>query len=57
MQCTEEMLEAAVKKAVQVGLLPKYADGEQQYLRNWNNMRAVVEAALAVAPQNAATPG
>ena len=50
MECTEEMLIAAVKKAVEIGLLPKYAAGEETYLKNWNGIRAIVEAALDKAP-------
>ena len=38
MECTEEMLIAAVKKAVEIGLLPKYAAGEETYLKNWNGI-------------------
>ncbi|VWC89582.1 hypothetical protein BLA17378_04473 [Burkholderia aenigmatica] len=50
MECTEEMLIAAVKKAVEVGLLPKYAAGEETYLKSWNSIRAIVEAAIKAAP-------
>jgi hypothetical protein len=53
MQCTEEMLNAAVKKAVAVGLIPKYAAGEEVYLKNWDGVKAVVEAALAMTPYDA----
>lgn len=52
MECTEEMLTAAVKKAVEVGLLPKIGFGDQ-VAENWGRVRAVIETALAVAPQNA----
>ena len=50
MECTEEMLKAAVKKAVEVGLVPKYAAGEEAYLKNWADVKAIIEAALSVAP-------
>lgn len=53
MECTEAMLSAAVKKAVEVGLIPKYAIGEETYLKNWGNVKAVLEAALEVAPREA----
>lgn len=52
MECTEEMLTAAVKKAVEVGLLPKIGFGDQ-VAENWNKVRATVEAALAIVPQQA----
>lgn len=42
---TEEMLTAAMKKAVETGLLPKHAD-EQTYIKNWDGMKAVLQAAL-----------
>lgn len=52
MECTQEMLEAAVKKAVEVGLLPKHGFGDQ-VAENWSKMKAVLNAALSAAPQNA----
>ena len=45
MEATQEMLEAAVKKAVEVGLLPRLSDTES-YVTNWKAIRAVVQAAL-----------
>jgi hypothetical protein len=48
MECTENMLAAAMAKAVQVGLLPKQAPSEE-YLKNWSNMKAILEAALEAA--------
>jgi hypothetical protein len=50
MKCTDEMLQAAVKKAVEVGLLPKHGF-DDQVAQNWVNMKAVVEAALEAAPR------
>jgi hypothetical protein len=47
------MLEAAMKVAVASGLIAKYADGES-YLRNWDGMKACVNAALAAAPTSPA---
>lgn len=41
------MTEAAMKKAVELGVIWKYAE-EKQYLTNWNNMREIVKAALLV---------
>jgi hypothetical protein len=51
--CTQPMLEAAMKVAVASGLIAKYADGES-YLRNWDGMKACVNAALAAAPTSPA---
>lgn len=53
MECTEAMLASAVKKAVERGLVTKYAIGAEAYLKDWSDVKAVVEAALAVAPQYA----
>jgi hypothetical protein len=44
-QVTEAMLQAAVKKAVEVKLLPK-AGFEDQIAANWERIKAVVQAAL-----------
>lgn len=49
MQVTEEMLAAAMKKAVESGLLPKHADSET-YLKKWDGMKQCLQAALDVAP-------
>lgn len=46
MECTPEMLQAAMKKAVEVGLVPKYTAGEEEYLRLWRAVESVVKAAL-----------
>jgi len=51
MECTENMLAAAMAKAVQVGLLPKQAPGDE-YLKKWSSMKAVLEAALSVAQRD-----
>lgn len=40
-----DMLTAAMKKAVELGIFPQYAIDEQ-YLKNWSNMREVLAAAL-----------
>lgn len=40
-----EMLTRAMKKAVEVGLIPKLAD-EETYLKNWNGMMEVLHAAV-----------
>lgn len=50
MQITEEMLQAAMKKAVETGLVPKHTIDEETYLRNWGVVKAVVQAALDVTP-------
>jgi hypothetical protein len=50
MQVTDQMLEAAMKKAVEVGLLSKMVYDEDAYLKNWVNMRSVLQAAFASAP-------
>jgi hypothetical protein len=44
--CTDEMLAAAVRKAVELGLLPRggFVDVNE---RNWQKVKQVVEAALA----------
>lgn len=48
MVVTEEMLKAAMKKAVETGILRTSTD-EESYLRNWNGMKKVLEAALQAA--------
>lgn len=50
MQVTQEMLEAAMKAAVQTGLLPKYADGDT-YLKRWDAMKQCIQAAIDAAPE------
>jgi hypothetical protein len=48
MQLTEAMLQAAVRKAVEVELLPK-SDFIDLVEKNWQKIKAVLEAALAEA--------
>lgn len=48
MQVTDEMLAAAMKKAVEAGLFPKQAD-QETYLKNWAGMRQALQAALDAA--------
>lgn len=50
MEITDEMLQAAMKEAVKQGLVPKYAAGEDEYLKHWQAVEAVVRAAAALAP-------
>jgi hypothetical protein len=47
-EVTQEMLEAAMKKAVETGLIPKHVD-QETYLENWSSMKAVLQAALDLA--------
>lgn len=42
---TEEMLQAAMKKAVETGIVPRVAFHEN-YLENWDAMREILKAAL-----------
>lgn len=44
-EVTQEMLNAGVKAAVKSGIIPKYA-GENEYLKNWDGIKAVIRAAL-----------
>lgn len=46
---TDEMLQAAVAEAVKQGLLPRFAHGETEYLRNYERIKAVVAAAMQAA--------
>lgn len=48
MQITDEMVQAAVKKAVEQGLIPKHCDTET-YLKNYNAIKAVLQSALDAA--------
>lgn len=43
---SEEMLQIAMKKAVEVGLLPRSVDAET-YLKNWAGMNSVLQAVMA----------
>ena len=44
-QVTDEMLTAAMKKAVAEGIFPKHTDTES-YLKNWTRMKAVLQTAI-----------
>lgn len=46
MKVTQEMVHAAIKEAVHQGLLPKFAQGEAEYLKMHNQIQAVLQAAL-----------
>jgi hypothetical protein len=48
MQVTDEMLVAAMKKAVETGILAKQVD-EVTYLKYWNGMKQALQAALNAA--------
>lgn len=48
MQVTESMLGAAVKVAVERGLLPKY-DFADKSAENWETIKLMLEAALSTA--------
>lgn len=52
----DEMINAAVRKAIEVGLLTK-ADSIERVARNWANIRDVVEAALAADGRHRPGPG
>lgn len=45
MEVTQEMLNAAMKKAVELGVFPAQP-GPDAYLKNWDAMKACLEAAL-----------
>lgn len=51
MECTPEMLQAAMKKAVEVGLVPKFSFGDEELAKHWKAVEAVVKAALDAAKQ------
>jgi len=42
---TDDMLIAAMKQAVKLGIFPKFTD-EETYLQHWDSMRKVLEAAF-----------
>ena len=48
MDITHEMLTSAVKKAVELGVLPKQGS-QEDYLKHWDNIEAILQAALDVA--------
>ncbi len=41
----DEMLVRALRKAIEVGLLPAYGS-QDQYLKNWDRMKEVLQAAV-----------
>ena len=41
----DEMLVRALRKAIEVGLLPAYGP-QDQYLKNWDRMKEVLQAAV-----------
>ncbi len=45
MEVTEDMLVAAVKKAVELKLIPKWADDEL-YTKNWEMIKQILKAAI-----------
>jgi hypothetical protein len=47
-EVTQEMLEAAMKKAVETGLIQTHVD-QETYLKNWSSMKVVLQAALDLA--------
>jgi len=44
-EVTEAMLAAAMKKAVELGIVPRHLDSES-YLKTWSAMKACLQAAL-----------
>ena len=42
---SREMLNAAMKEAVKVGLMPEYCDSNS-YIANWKHMEMVLRAAI-----------
>lgn len=45
---TDAMLQAAMKKAVELGFFPAHADTDT-YMKQWDGMKAVLQAAVAAA--------
>ena len=45
MKITQEMLNAAMKKAVALEIIPKHSD-ETTYLKYWEGMKKVLESAV-----------
>lgn len=45
MQVTDEMLIAAVKKAVELGLIPHVVD-QDTYIKNYDRIKDILQAAL-----------
>lgn len=52
---TDEMLTAALKKAIAEGLFPRQVDTET-YLKTWEGMKAALQAALDVCNGNNGSP-
>ena len=46
---TQEMLNAAMKEAVKVGILPKHSVSTDTYMNHWEGMEKVLNAALNAA--------
>lgn len=46
MRVTQEMLEVAIKKAVEVGLLPVKFSSSESYQNAWDGMRIVLQSAI-----------
>ena len=44
-EVTQEMLSAAMGKAVELGIIPKWGD-EESYVKLWDGMKQVIEAAI-----------
>jgi hypothetical protein len=44
---TEEMLTAAMRKGVEVGIFPKHPVDTKTYLKHWDGMKKVLETVLA----------
>jgi len=47
MEVTQEMLEAAVKKAVELKLIPAWGSTEN-YLNNWDKIKQILEASQSL---------
>ena len=45
MEVSEEMLAAAMKVAVEKGLVPKHLEADA-YIKTWDGMKAAIQAAL-----------
>ena len=45
---TEEMLTAAMRKGVEVGIFPKHGVDTETYLKHWDGMKKVLETALGI---------
>lgn len=45
-EVTEKMLAAAMKKAVELGLIPSHALGEEEYIRLWRAVEQIVQSAI-----------